>query len=408
MLLDDLVQGRDGLLVLALEMGLVAVHEEGCLVRLGPKGTRPGEKKGRENREEKDLSGKQAGNKGACASEDADPEPRKVERTLWHPAIPPAQEGRASRGKFGVPANITETNRGVNFRSTPRSGLRLPGRKGVDYYSERLTVHAGRRDEGGRGQGPLRTPSIVRSEQLAQAGQSWTPPLVLMYKVLSGSIIPHSQEDAMANARKITSVILGTAIICALAVLAGPNPAAQAAEKPIVIGASISLNGAYARTGEYQRRGYEMWVESVNARGGLHGRKIELKYYDDKSDPNEAAKLYERLITVDKVDLLLGPYSSPVTKAAAPIAEKYKIPMVSTGAADQAIFRQGFKYIFQTYTPENFYMDGVLEMAAKAGYKTMAAVNEDTVFAKGTAEGGIAKGNSSASRSSSARRTRKA
>ncbi|MEK6813946.1 MAG: amino acid ABC transporter substrate-binding protein [Nitrospirota bacterium] len=196
----------------------------------------------------------------------------------------------------------------------------------------------------------------------------------------------------MANARKITSVILGTAIICALAVLAGPNPAAQAAEKPIVIGASISLNGAYARTGEYQRRGYEMWVESVNARGGLHGRKIELKYYDDKSDPNEAAKLYERLITVDKVDLLLGPYSSPVTKAAAPIAEKYKIPMVSTGAADQAIFRQGFKYIFQTYTPENFYMDGVLEMAAKAGYKTMAAVNEDTVFAKGTAEGGIAKG----------------
>ncbi|MBI3393564.1 MAG: ABC transporter substrate-binding protein, partial [Nitrospirae bacterium] len=101
----------------------------------------------------------------------------------------------------------------------------------------------------------------------------------------------------MTRARRITSVVLGISTIYALSVLAGLGPAALAAEKPVIVGASISLNGAYARTGEYQKRGYEMWVEDANARGGLLGRKVEIKYYDDKSDPNEAAKLYERLIT---------------------------------------------------------------------------------------------------------------
>ncbi len=171
----------------------------------------------------------------------------------------------------------------------------------------------------------------------------------------------------------------------------GPGEALAQEKKPLVVGASVSLEGTYARTGEYQLQGYQMWVEDVNRRGGLLGLKVELRYYNDKSDPNEAAKLYERLITVDQVDLLLGPYSSPVTKAAAPVVEKHKFPMVSAGAAATEIWTKGYRFLFQVYTPEDFYMDGVIDLAVKAGYKTAAVINEDTAFAKGTALGAMEK-----------------
>ena len=81
----------------------------------------------------------------------------------------------------------------------------------------------------------------------------------------------------------------------------------------IVVGASVALTGKYARTGQEQLQGFQMWVDEVNARGGLLGRKVALKYYDDESKPETGAKLYEKLITDDKVDLLIGPYSSSNT-----------------------------------------------------------------------------------------------
>jgi branched-chain amino acid transport system substrate-binding protein len=91
--------------------------------------------------------------------------------------------------------------------------------------------------------------------------------------------------------------------------------------KDIVVGASVALTGKYARTGQEQLQGFQMWVDDVNARGGLLGRKVVLKYYDDESKPDTGAKLYEKLITDDKVDLLIGPYSSAVTMAASTVAE---------------------------------------------------------------------------------------
>ena len=100
--------------------------------------------------------------------------------------------------------------------------------------------------------------------------------------------------------------------------------------KDIVVGASVALTGKYARTGQEQLQGFQMWVDDVNARGGLLGRKVVLKYYDDESKPDTGAKLYEKLITDDKVDLLIGPYSSAVTMAASTVAEKHNFPMVSS------------------------------------------------------------------------------
>ncbi|MBI4307543.1 MAG: amino acid ABC transporter substrate-binding protein [Chloroflexi bacterium] len=172
--------------------------------------------------------------------------------------------------------------------------------------------------------------------------------------------------------------------------LAGCAPAVPTG-KPIVIGASLSLTGSYARTGQDMKNGIDLCLKDINARGGLLGRPVDLKFYDDESKPETGARLYERLITADQVDLLLGPYSSPVTSAASTVAEKYKYPMVATGASSAELWGRGYKYLFQIYTADGRYMDGAIELAAAQGLKTVAIINENTVFAKGAAAGAAAK-----------------
>lgn len=178
-----------------------------------------------------------------------------------------------------------------------------------------------------------------------------------------------------------------TAGTLALALLAfvGEVPAQQKA--PITVGASLSLSGSYSRTGQEQGNGYRLWHEEVNARGGLLGRPVELTVYDDKSDPATGAKLYEKLVTVDKADLIIGPYSSPVTFAASAITEKYRYPMLAVGASARNIWERGFRYVFQTATPSEYYMMGAVEIAAKHGGKSMVVVAENTLFTKECADG---------------------
>jgi len=161
--------------------------------------------------------------------------------------------------------------------------------------------------------------------------------------------------------------------------------------KDIVVGTSVALTGKYARTGQDQLNGFSMWVEEVNARGGLLGNKVRLVHYDDESKPETSAKLYEKLITDDKVDLLIGPYSSAVTKAASTVAEKYNFPMVSSGDSDSEIWRRGYKNIFGLYTPANTCMDQILEFAKSKGLKRVALVYENTDFPRDVANGVKAK-----------------
>src|SRR5881296_1799916 len=118
-----------------------------------------------------------------------------------------------------------------------------------------------------------------------------------------------------------------------------------AAQGPIRIGASLSLTGTYAKLGKNQHEGYKLCERDLNAKGGLLGRKVEFVVYDDQSAPPTAVRLYEKLITEDKVDGVMGPYSSPVTEAAANVTEKYKKVMVSPLAATTSIFRKGRKYL---------------------------------------------------------------
>ena len=180
--------------------------------------------------------------------------------------------------------------------------------------------------------------------------------------------------------KRLAAVALTGVVVASL-------PPAAPAQTPIKIGASMSVTGTYAKPGTYQKQGYDVCIDELNAKGGLLGRKVELVIYDDQSQPATAVRLYEKLITEDKVDAVMGPYSSAVSEAVANVTEKYKKVMVAPLAATTSIFKKGRKYIFMVITPAESYLEGLVDMAAKRGLKTVAIINEDTLFPKASATG---------------------
>jgi branched-chain amino acid transport system substrate-binding protein len=177
------------------------------------------------------------------------------------------------------------------------------------------------------------------------------------------------------------------ALLLAAGVLAASVPAV--AQGPIRIGASLSLTGTYAQPGRYQHEGYKLCEKELNAKGGLLGRKIEFVVYDDKSDPATGVRLYEKLITEDKVDAVMGPYSSAITEAVANVTEKYRKVMVAPLGATSSIFKKGRKYAIMMLSPAEVYLEGLVDIAAKRGLKTIAVINEDTLFPKTSANGTV-------------------
>jgi len=136
----------------------------------------------------------------------------------------------------------------------------------------------------------------------------------------------------------------------------------------------------------------------VNAQGGIYvkayDKKLPVKFiiYDDKSEPAESAKFYERLATVDKVHLLLGPFNSHITKAAVTVADKYKIPMVMAEANDATIFEQRYKYSVNQVDLADTESYGYLELLQAEGkVQSIAFVAEDTLHSTGALRGGAKK-----------------
>jgi branched-chain amino acid transport system substrate-binding protein len=151
-------------------------------------------------------------------------------------------------------------------------------------------------------------------------------------------------------------------------------------EGPIKIGASLSLSGEYARIAADQHNAYKLWVKQTNEAGGLLGRQVELEVLDDRSSPETGARLYERLITEEDVDLIMGPYSSAVTGGMMSIADRYEMVNLAPMASADELFQQGAKYSFQVITPASHYLDGALDFMEEAGLKTFVVVGEDSAF----------------------------
>lgn len=179
---------------------------------------------------------------------------------------------------------------------------------------------------------------------------------------------------------------IAVAALVAAAVSLGLAGIAQA-QAPIRIGTSLGMTGVYAEFGLALQRGYQLCVNAANAKGGVLGRKLELSIVDDTSDNATAVAIYERLITQDKVDLVFSPYSSPMTDAVATVTEKHARPMVACCAATPAVFRKGRRSLFMLLSPAEGYLEGLIDIAAKRGLKTIAVIYEDTPFPKGIAQG---------------------
>ena len=137
----------------------------------------------------------------------------------------------------------------------------------------------------------------------------------------------------------------------------------------IVLGSAISLTGKYSQEGKNAKDGYDLAVKRINETGGVKmgGKtyKLQVKYYDDESTPARTAQLLERLIRQDGVKFVLGPYSSGTTKAAAPITEKHRIPMVEAEGASRSLFTQGYKYLFAVLSTSEQYLKSAIDLAAE-------------------------------------------
>jgi branched-chain amino acid transport system substrate-binding protein len=162
----------------------------------------------------------------------------------------------------------------------------------------------------------------------------------------------------------------------------------SSAQQPIRIGASMSITGkSYSVQGGYGREGYLLCQKHVNAQGGVLGRPIEFVIYDDGSDEKTAVRLYEKLIAEDKVDAVLGPYGSAITDAVADVTEKHRKLMIAPMAATTSIWEKGRRYLIMMLAPGEGFSEGLLDLAARNGLRTLAVIHQDGLVANSIAKG---------------------
>jgi branched-chain amino acid transport system substrate-binding protein len=172
------------------------------------------------------------------------------------------------------------------------------------------------------------------------------------------------------------------ALVVATVVTALTWPGSGNAAEPVKLGVALSQTGNLADSAAPYFKGLDLWREQANARGGLAGRPVEFVMYDDRSDPATAARLYERLITSDKVDFVISSLGSATAATGSAVAEKHKVVMINGGGAAEAIQERGFQYVFQTAARISSYADGIVPMVDKYHIKTVALVSRDYAAAR--------------------------
>jgi branched-chain amino acid transport system substrate-binding protein len=161
------------------------------------------------------------------------------------------------------------------------------------------------------------------------------------------------------------------------------------------IGAALSLTGSLAKEGALTKQGYQLCQEKVNQGGGVKvgdkTAKLAITYSDDKSEPDTAARLIDKF-NDDGVTLILGPYGSPSTEAAAATVERNGQVMVDSSGADDNIFTKGYKNTFAVLSPASDYVAIMIEAitsSANPKPKTVAMLSADDGFSQTAAKGGV-------------------
>jgi branched-chain amino acid transport system substrate-binding protein len=153
---------------------------------------------------------------------------------------------------------------------------------------------------------------------------------------------------------------------------------------PIKIGVSLSLTGDFSADGQAFKQGYELWAAAVNASGGLLGRKVELDIVNDASSPVQVATNYQKLISVDHVDLVFGPFSTSLTEASSQVVARYGYAFVEGAGGGPAVFTRGLKNVFDVSLPvaNNLasFARWIAAMPASSRPATAAYATEDDPF----------------------------
>ena len=187
----------------------------------------------------------------------------------------------------------------------------------------------------------------------------------------------------MKKIYKFALVLLST---CALLLGAISTSFAKVEGDTIILGAAVSLTGKYSTNGMHTKNGYDLAVKIINGRAakvqvGGKDYKFKIIYYDDESNAGRAAQLAEKLIKQDGVKYMLGPYSSGLTKAIAPVTEENKIPMVEANGASRSLFTKGYKYLFAVLSAANQYLEVAIDLAVEKnggkGVKIAMAFEQD-------------------------------
>jgi branched-chain amino acid transport system substrate-binding protein len=191
--------------------------------------------------------------------------------------------------------------------------------------------------------------------------------------------------------RRYATGMLGAALLGA-ALAAAPVPASAQNGDPIKIGFSLALTGPLAPNGKQALLGAKIWQEEINAKGGLLGRKVEFVNYDDQSNPANIPGIYTKLLDVDKVDLLNGPYGTNLVAPAIPVAiqkGKLLIGLFALDGNKEFHYPRYFSVIGAGPKPSQAFTEGYFEVAAQQKPKpqTVALVAEDAEFARNACDG---------------------
>ena len=194
----------------------------------------------------------------------------------------------------------------------------------------------------------------------------------------------------MGQHATLRNYVCGLAALLIAAALAGP--ASAQSDQPIKIGFSLALTGPLAPNGKQALLGAKIWQEEINAKGGLLGRKVELVNYDDQSNPANIPGIYTKLLEVDKVDLINGPYGTNLVAPLIPIAMqkgKMLIGLFALDANHEFHYSRYFSMISAGPHPSLAFTEGYFQSAAKQNPKpqTVALAAEDAEFARNACGG---------------------
>ena len=182
------------------------------------------------------------------------------------------------------------------------------------------------------------------------------------------------------------------AVVLAAGLAAAPVPASAQSGEPIKIGFSMALTGPLAPNGKQALLGAQIWLEEINAKGGLLGRKVELVDYDDQSKPDNIPGIYTKLLDVDKVDIAMGPYGTNLNAPAMPVVMQKNKVFVGFFALDinaEFHYPRYFSVLPTGPKPREAFTEGFFAAAAaqKPKPQTVALASEDAEFARNACDG---------------------